>query len=71
MGKYNILADKILNNNLAAVDWPETLRNEGNHAGPSSDDLLYGYFTTLHLRYRANSLCDAKVGITDMAQAAE
>ncbi|MEN6636446.1 MAG: DUF2877 domain-containing protein [Clostridiaceae bacterium] len=37
---------------------------------PSSDDLLCGYFTTLHLLFRANERFDAKAHILDLAQAA-
>jgi Protein of unknown function (DUF2877). len=37
---------------------------------PSSDDLLCGYFTTLHLLLRANGNTNAKAHILTMAQAA-
>lgn len=37
---------------------------------PSSDDLLSGYFTTLHLLFRAGSRPEAKSIISNMAQAA-
>ncbi|MEA4915807.1 MAG: DUF2877 domain-containing protein [Christensenella sp.] len=37
---------------------------------PSSDDLLSGYFATLHLLFRARKLPEAKSHICDMAQAA-
>jgi hypothetical protein len=37
---------------------------------PSSDDLLCGYFTTLHLLFRAGQRTEAKAHISTMAQAA-
>ena len=37
---------------------------------PSSDDLLSGYFATLHLLFRARKRIEAKSHICDMAQAA-
>jgi hypothetical protein len=37
---------------------------------PSSDDLLCGYFTTLHLLYRANGNANAKAHIQCLSQAA-
>ena len=37
---------------------------------PSSDDLLSGYFATLHLLFRAQKRIEAKSHIRDMAQAA-
>ncbi len=56
--------------------WDEATQAAANCAGcgmgltPSSDDLLCGYFTTLHLLYRANERFDAKAHIQRMAQAA-
>jgi hypothetical protein len=56
--------------------WEEAAQAAADCAGcgmgltPSSDDLLSGYFTTLHLRFRAKHLFDAKAAITRMAQAA-
>jgi len=56
--------------------WEEAAQAAADCAGcgmgltPSSDDLLSGFFTTLHLRLRAQHLFDAKAGIANMAQAA-
>jgi len=56
--------------------WEEAAQAAADCAGcgmgltPSSDDLLSGFFTTLHLRLRAQHLFDAKAGIATMAQAA-
>ena len=56
--------------------WDEATQDSANCAGcgmgltPSSDDLLCGYFTTLHLLYRANGNTSAKAHIQHMAQAA-
>ena len=56
--------------------WDEATQAAASCAGcgmgltPSSDDLLCGYFTALHLLYRANERFDAKAHIQHMAQAA-
>ncbi len=56
--------------------WDEAAQAAESCAGcgmgltPSSDDLLCGYFTTLHLLYRANGNTSAKAHIQHMAQAA-
>ena len=56
--------------------WDEATQAAANCAGcgmgltPSSDDLLCGYFTTLHLLYRANGNTSAKAHIQHLAQAA-
>jgi len=56
--------------------WDEAAQAAANCAGcgmgltPSSDDLLCGYFTTLHLLYRANGNIRAKAHIQHLAQAA-
>ena len=56
--------------------WDEATQAATNCAGcgmgltPSSDDLLCGYFTTLHLLYRANGNTSAKAHIQHLAQAA-
>ena len=56
--------------------WDEATQAAASCAGcgmgltPSSDDLLCGYFTTLHLLYRANGNLGAKAHIQYMAQAA-
>ena len=55
--------------------WDEVAQAAASCAGcgmgltPSSDDLLCGYFTTLHLLYRANGNTSAKAHIQHMAQA--
>ena len=56
--------------------WDEAAQAAESCAGcgmgltPSSDDLLCGYFTTLHLLYRANGNTSAKSHILTLAQAA-
>ena len=56
--------------------WDDATQAAENCAGcgmgltPSSDDLLCGYFTTLHLLYRANGNTSAKAHIQHIAQAA-
>lgn len=56
--------------------WDEATQAAASCAGcgmgltPSSDDLLCGYFTTLHLLYRANGNTSAKAHILTLAQAA-
>ena len=56
--------------------WDEAVQAAANCAGcgmgltPSSDDLLCGYFTTLHLLYRANGNTNTKAHIQHLAQAA-
>ena len=56
--------------------WTEAAQAAANCAGcgmgltPSSDDLLCGYFSTLHLRYRASGQFDAKQQLLPLAQAA-
>ena len=56
--------------------WDEATQAAANCAGcgmgltPSSDDLLCGYFSTLHLLYRANGNTSAKAHIQHLSQAA-
>ena len=56
--------------------WDEAAQAAANCAGcgmgltPSSDDLLCGYFATLHLLYRANGNTRAKAYIQNLSQAA-
>ena len=56
--------------------WTEAIQAAAGCAGcgmgltPSSDDLLCGYISTLHLRFRANGLFDAKEQLLPLAQAA-
>lgn len=56
--------------------WDEAVQAAASCAGcgvgltPSSDDLICGYFTTLHLLLRANGNASAKTHILSMAQAA-
>ena len=56
--------------------WDEATQAAASCAGcgmgltPSSDDLLCGYFTTLHLLFRANGNTSAKAHIQHLSQAA-
>ena len=56
--------------------WDEATQAAASCAGcgmgltPSSDDLLCGYFSTLHLLYRANGNTNAKAHIQHLSQAA-
>jgi len=61
---------------VSREDFDEATQAAANCAGcgmgltPSSDDLLCGYFTMLHLLYRLQNRMDAKVNIQRMSQAA-
>ena len=61
---------------ISREDFDEAAQAAASCAGcgmgltPSSDDLLCGYFTTLHLIYRANERFDAKAHIQHLSQAA-
>ena len=61
---------------VSARDWDKAAQAAAGCAGcgmgltPSSDDLLTGYFLTLHLLFRANERFAAKAHILNLAQAA-